>query len=103
MEMDGWMDGWMDGGMGGRMDEPWSGLDIGLQSTVLTMVEAWVALFGWIHGVELVFVSKRGSSSTIRPSSYSGKGFPIVVVSTATTSWKLKKDTEVFALLHSLT
>ena len=23
------MDGWMGGGMGGRMDEPWSGLDIG--------------------------------------------------------------------------
>ena len=68
MEMDGWMDGWMDGGMGGRMDEPWSGLDIGLQSTVLTMVEAWVALFGWIHGMELVFVLKRVSSSTLRPS-----------------------------------
>ena len=63
------MDGWMDGGTGGRMDEPWSGLDIGLQSTVLTMVKAWVALFGWIHGVELVFVSKRVPSSTLRASS----------------------------------
>ena len=38
-------------------------------------VEAWVALLGRIHGMVLVFVSKRGSSSTIRPSSCSQKGF----------------------------
>ena len=60
MEMDGWVEGWMNHGVD---------LILGLQSTVLTMVEAWVALFGWIHGVELVFVSKWVPSSTLKASS----------------------------------
>ena len=55
------------------------GVDLisGLQSPAKTMGEAWVALFGWIHGVELVFVSKRGSSSTIR-----GTSLPLKRIST---------------------
>ena len=71
--MDGWMDGWVEAWVEGWMNH---GVDLilGLQSTtVLTMVEAWVALFGRIHGMELVFVWKRVSSSTIRPSSCSQK------------------------------
>ena len=66
---------WIFEAMGGRMDDPWSGLEWRLQSTGKTMVEAWRSLFGWIHGVELVFVSKRGCSSTIRPSSLPLKVF----------------------------
>ena len=66
---DGWMEAWVEGWMNHGVD-----LILGLQSTtVLTMVEAWVALFGRIHGMELVFVWKRVSSSTIRPSSCSQK------------------------------
>ena len=61
---DGWVEAWVEGWMNHGVD-----LILGLQSTVLTMVEAWVALFGWIHGVELVFVSKRVPSSTLRASS----------------------------------
>ena len=60
---DGWEGGWRDGWMNHGVD-----LILGPQSTVLTMVEAWVALFGWIHGMEVVFVLKRVSSSTLRPS-----------------------------------
>ena len=50
------------------------------------MVEAWVALFGWVHGVELVFVSKRGSSSTIRAIMLALKGFRSFDSSAAKTS-----------------
>ena len=47
MEMEDGSDGWKIHGSHG-VELIW-----GHQSTAKTMVEAWVALFGWIHGVDL--------------------------------------------------
>ena len=45
------------------------GVDLiwGLQSTAKTMVEAWVALFGWIHGVDLKSEPKRAPAALLDP------------------------------------
>ena len=46
---------------------PWSGLEWGHQSTAKTMVEAWVELFGWIHGVDLKSEPKRAAAALLDP------------------------------------
>ena len=52
------MDGWMGG-------HSWSCLDLGMEASQSTMVEA----NGWIrYGVELIRWPKKAASSTLRPS-----------------------------------
>ena len=38
-----------------------------LYSTAMTMVEAWISLFGWIHGVDLKSEPKRAAAALLDP------------------------------------
>ena len=62
MEMDLGSDGWKIHAIHG-VDLIW-----GVQSTAKTMVEAWVALFGWIHGMGLNSEPKRAAAALLEPS-----------------------------------
>ena len=88
---DGWEGGWRDGWMNHGVD-----LILGPQSTVLTMVEAWVALFGWIHGMEVVFVLKRSLAALSGHLCWLQRIHDEIFTASLGTQ-------KVFALLHSLT
>ena len=60
-----------------------------LYSTAMTMVEAWISLFGWIHEVDLKSEPKKGCSSTIRAIMLVGKEFRL-----DRSTWRTSRELE---------